>query len=162
MQSNSRSELSTPVGNLSGLRHPVIPNITGSSQPIPQVGNLSRRRHDILSDTVGSSQSTPQVGNLNGRRCEVGRVNRGTRSGTRQDECGSSNSTLPNSQLSSRNSSPPPIGSIRERRSKPPRQSTIQTTDNTKPEKEPDGQRHICYRGGNSLRTSEYIRHDRW
>jgi len=83
------------------------------------------------------------VGNLNGRRCEVVRPNRGTGSGRQQDESGSSHSTPPNSQLSRRNSSPPLIGGVRGRLSKRPRRSTIQTTENTDPETEPDGQGHI-------------------
>ena len=92
---------------------------------------------------MGSSQPTPRVGNLNGRRREVVRANRGTGSGTQHDESGSSHSTPPNSQLSSRNSSPAPIGGVRRRLSKRPRWSTIQTTENTEPETEPDGQGYI-------------------
>jgi len=83
------------------------------------------------------------VGNLNGRRGQVVRANRRTGSGTQQDESGSSDSTPPNSHLSSRNSSPPPIGGVRGGLSKRPRRSTIQATENTEPETETDGQGHI-------------------
>ena len=144
MQSNSRSQPTPRVGNLSRRRRDAVPDTMGSSQPAPRVGNLSRRRRDAVPDTMGSSQPTAPVGNLNGRRRDVVRANMGSGSGTQQNESGSSHSAPPNSRLSSRNSSPPPIGGVlRGRPSKRPRRGTIQTTAYTEPETEPDGQGHI-------------------
>ena len=114
------------------------------SQPTPRVGNQSGRRRDVIPDITGSREPAPRVGNLNGRRRDVVRANMGSGSGTQQNEPGSSHSAPRNSRLSSRNSSPPPIGGVpRGRPSKRPRRSTIQTTEDTEPETEPDGQRHI-------------------
>jgi len=79
MQSNSRSQPTARVGNLSLRRRPVIPDVTGSSQRIPRVGNLSCRRPDIVSDTVGSSQPTLRVGNLSRRGHKVVRGKQGNR-----------------------------------------------------------------------------------
>jgi len=143
MQSNSQSQPTPRVGNLSRPRRTVIPDITGASQLIAQVGNLSRCRHNIVSDTVGSGQLRPRVGNLNRDIREVVCANRGSGSGTQLDQSSRSHSTPPNCPLSSRNSSLPLIGGVQGRLSKRPRRSTIQTRENTEPETEPDGQGHI-------------------
>ena len=140
MQLNSRSQPTAQVGNLSRRRRDAVPDTMGSSQPAPRVGNLSRRRRDAVPNTIGSSQPTPPVGNLKGRRRDIVRVNMGSGSGMHKNESGSSHSAPPNSQLSSWNSSPPPIGGVlRERLSKRPRMGTIQMTAYTEPETEPDG-----------------------
>ncbi len=84
MQSNSRSQPTPRVGNMSGRRRDVIPDITGSSQPTSRVGNLSKRRHNAVLDTMGSSQPTPGAGNLNRRTHDVVRANKSERAYTRR------------------------------------------------------------------------------
>ena len=68
----------------------------------------------------------------------------GSGSGTQKNEPGSSHSAPLNSRLSSWNSSPLLIGGVSQGRpSKRLWRSTIQTTEDTEPETEPDGQGHI-------------------
>ena len=68
----------------------------------------------------------------------------GSGSGTPQNEPSSSHSAPRNSRLSSRNFSPLLFECVpRGRPSKRPRRSTIQTTEDSEPETDPDGQGHI-------------------
>ena len=116
----------------------------GSSQPAPRVGNLSRRRCDTVPDTMGSSQPTPPVGNRNRGRRDAILVNIGSGSGMQQNETGSSHCARPNSRLSGRNSSLPPIvGVLQGKPSKRQQSTTIQTTAYTQSETKLDGQGHL-------------------
>jgi len=89
------------------------------------------------------SQPTPRVGNLNGGRRQLipdGIRSAGLRSGTQENQSGSSPSTLPNEQSSHVRPTPPnPTGAL-ERPPKHPRRRTIQSTTYTDIETELDPQ----------------------
>jgi len=95
------------------------PQANSDSQPTPRVGNLNGCRHQVVPDGIRSVRS---------------------KSGTQQNQSGSSPSTQPNEQLWHVRPTPLNATGALERPPKRPRRSTIQSTTYTDIETEPDAQ----------------------